>query len=58
MKQQTEQAPKHLKSATKKWWLAVMADYQLEPHHVPLVRQVPGHADQDRDAEVHRDGPR
>jgi hypothetical protein len=26
-------APKHLKAATKKWWMAVEADYDLQDHH-------------------------
>ncbi len=30
-------APKHLKAATKRWWLSVVADYELEPHHLRLL---------------------
>lgn len=30
-------APLHLKKQTAEWWLSVMADYQLEPHHVRLL---------------------
>jgi phage terminase small subunit len=30
-------APKHLKAPTRKWWLGVMAEYDLEPHHVRLL---------------------
>jgi P27 family predicted phage terminase small subunit len=30
-------APKHLKSATRRWWESVVADWQLEPHHVRLL---------------------
>jgi hypothetical protein len=30
-------APTHLRAPTKRWWLAVMAEYQLEPHHVRLL---------------------
>jgi P27 family predicted phage terminase small subunit len=29
--------PKHLATATKKWWKAVVADYELEQHHVRLL---------------------
>jgi P27 family predicted phage terminase small subunit len=29
--------PKHLATATKKWWKAVVADYELEAHHVKLL---------------------
>ena len=31
------EAPKHLEKPTAAWWLRVMADYQLEPHHVRLL---------------------
>ena len=30
-------APAHLKAATRAWWLGVMAEYELEPHHVRLL---------------------
>jgi P27 family predicted phage terminase small subunit len=29
--------PKHLTTATKKWWKGVVADYELEAHHVKLL---------------------
>ena len=32
-----QKAPKHLVSATGRWWESVMADYELEPHHVRLL---------------------
>ena len=34
-KQQT--APQHLHETTRKWWLSVVAEYELEPHHVRLL---------------------
>lgn len=30
-------APPHLTDGTASWWLAVQADYSLEPHHVRLL---------------------
>jgi len=30
-------APKHLKEATRKWWLLVLEEYELEEHHVRLL---------------------
>jgi len=30
-------APKHLRTATRQWWNQVIADYELEPHHVRLL---------------------
>ena len=30
-------APKHLRAATRRWWLAVLEDYQLEEHHKRLL---------------------
>jgi phage terminase small subunit len=30
-------APTHLKLATKRWWLAVVTDWELEEHHVRLL---------------------
>ncbi len=30
-------APKHLKPATRRWWASVVADFELEPHHVRLL---------------------
>lgn len=29
--------PKHLRPATRRWWLAVVEDYELEDHHVRLL---------------------
>ena len=31
-------APDHLRPPTKTWWAAVLAAYQLEPHHVRLLQ--------------------
>lgn len=30
-------APMHLQKKTRQWWRQVMADYELEPHHVRLL---------------------
>lgn len=30
-------APKHLKLTTRRWWLAVHEDFDLEPHHTRLL---------------------
>ena len=30
-------APRHLNPATRKWWESVVAEYELEPHHVRLL---------------------
>jgi P27 family predicted phage terminase small subunit len=30
-------APRHLKPATRRWWASVVADYELEPHHIRLL---------------------
>ena len=32
-----KKAPEHLRAPTKKWWRSVVADYELEPHHVRLL---------------------
>src|SRR5687768_8617710 len=37
MKQDSPKPPKHLKPATAEWWLSVMRDYHLEPHHVRIL---------------------
>ena len=29
--------PKHLRAATRRWWSAVVGEYELEPHHVRLL---------------------
>ena len=33
----TLKAPKHLKAATRRWWLAVATDWDLEEHHLRLL---------------------
>jgi phage terminase small subunit len=33
----TSKAPKHLRKATKQFWLQVVRDFALEPHHVRLL---------------------
>ncbi len=30
-------APRHLQPETRKWWLSVVSEFQLEPHHVRLL---------------------
>ncbi|MCK1445867.1 hypothetical protein IVB34_22085 [Bradyrhizobium sp. 2] len=30
--------PAHLEPATKKWWRAVVEDFDLEPHHLRLLQ--------------------
>lgn len=32
------EAPSHLSEATKRWWDQVVTDYELEPHHLRLLR--------------------
>jgi P27 family predicted phage terminase small subunit len=43
-------APKHLTAATRRWWAVVVAEYDLEPHHLRLL-QLAGEA-WDRAAEA------
>ncbi len=31
-------APRHLKAATKKWWKAAVATFELEAHHLRLLQ--------------------
>ena len=31
------EAPGHLTPATAEWWLSVIAEYALEPHHIRLL---------------------
>ena len=31
-------APAHLSEATRVWWASVLADYELEPHHLRLLQ--------------------
>ena len=33
----TDRAPKHLRLPTRKWWSSVVAEYQLEDHHIRLL---------------------
>jgi phage terminase small subunit len=32
-----QKPPKHLRVATKKWWLSVVTEYFLEEHHVKIL---------------------
>jgi phage terminase small subunit len=34
----TQKAPKHLRAPTRKWFESVLADYELEPHHVRILQ--------------------
>src|SRR3990167_1234436 len=34
----SKRAPMHLKPATRRWYRHVISEYQLEPHHVELLR--------------------
>jgi P27 family predicted phage terminase small subunit len=38
MKTETPKAPKHLRLATRRWFEAVAADWELEAHHVRLLQ--------------------
>lgn len=29
--------PKHLKTATRRWWASIVEEYVLEPHHLRLL---------------------
>ena len=29
--------PRHLKPLTRRWWAGVLADYELQPHHIKLL---------------------
>jgi P27 family predicted phage terminase small subunit len=33
----TQNAPKHLRAATRRWWESVVSEYVLEQHHVRLL---------------------
>ena len=33
----TPKAPSHLRAATRRWWESVVADFELEPHHLRLL---------------------
>jgi P27 family predicted phage terminase small subunit len=30
-------APRHLRAATRRWWLSVVSDWTLEEHHIRLL---------------------
>ena len=34
---QQPKPPGHLRAETRKWWSAVLREYELEPHHVRLL---------------------
>jgi P27 family predicted phage terminase small subunit len=36
-KAERPRAPRHLKAATRRWWESVVADWDLEEHHVRLL---------------------
>jgi phage terminase small subunit len=31
-------APSHLSESTRRWWKTVLADYDLDPHHLKLLQ--------------------
>lgn len=31
--------PSHLRVASKAWWIAVVTEYKMEPHHLKLLAQ-------------------
>jgi phage terminase small subunit len=33
----TLKAPKHLRPATRRWWLTVVQDYELAEHHLKIL---------------------
>ena len=33
----TLRPPRHLRAATRRWWLNVVSDWQLEEHHIRLL---------------------
>ena len=38
MKNTIPEPPSHLSGATRSWWSAIVADFELEHHHVRLLR--------------------
>lgn len=38
MPDESPKPPSHLSAESKRWWAHVMATYDLEPHHVLLLR--------------------
>ncbi|MGO8840920.1 MAG: P27 family phage terminase small subunit [Methyloceanibacter sp.] len=51
-------APSHLQRATRAWFLTVLRDYQLEPHHIRLLTLAAEAWDRHEQAraEIERDG--
>lgn len=35
--QKTPKPPRHLRPATRRWWAGIVADYELESHHLRLL---------------------
>lgn len=54
----TPKPPSHLKPATRKWWASVVADFELEPHHLRLLQLAAEAWDQAQTARevLYRDG--
>jgi phage terminase small subunit len=53
------EAPKHLAAATKRWWLEIVRNYELESHHLQLLElacEARDRAEQAR-AKIAKDGP-
>jgi len=36
-KNTSKQSPRHLSAKMQEWWLSVVEDYELEPHHVLIL---------------------
>ena len=37
MSETRSRPPQHLKAATRKWWVSVVRNYELAPHHIRLL---------------------
>jgi len=48
--EKTPKAPKHLAPATRRWWEAVAADWELEAHHLRLLTLAGGTWDRGQQA--------
>ena len=48
----TPTPPEHLAEPTRNWWVSVMTDYELQPHHVRLLTLACEHWDRAQEARV------
>jgi phage terminase small subunit len=57
-RQKMPKPPKELRPETKRWWRGVVADYELEPHHLRLLTMAGGAWDRSQQAgeEIARSG--